>query len=131
MIIRYMQESDLPRVKELHSRLGFDYEFPDLKEFLPIPVIVDENNQVVMAVASMPTVELFFFIDKEWETPGMKMEAFKVMHEFVRRQLKEIGIVEGNAFIPPQLEKSFGRRLFKFGWKKGLGWPCFSRRTDV
>lgn len=131
MNIRKATRSDLPRLKELHQSCGFDYPFPNLDEFFPIPVIVDENNQVVMAVASMPTVELFFFMDPKWETPGMRLEAFKYIHEFVRNDLKSRGIVEANAFLPPRLENSFGRKLMKrFNWRKGQGWPCFSRRTD-
>lgn len=132
MTIRGMLPSDIPRLEQLHKEAGFDYPFPKLdKDFLPVPVIVDENNQVVMAIASMPCVEVFFFMDKNWETPGMKMEAFRLIHEFARRELSRKGFVEVNAFLPPEIEKSFGRKLIKkFKWRKGLGWPCFSRRLD-
>ena len=131
MIIRQLEEKDIEKLKETHKGLGADYRFPNLDEFLPIPAVVDETDSPIMVVASMPTVELFLFADGQWETPGMRMEAFKLIHEYVRKDLNLRGIVEANAWIPPQISKSFGRRLRKMGWSQDReGWTCFSRRTD-
>jgi len=130
MRIRQIQEYDVEKLIEIHSSLGFDYKFPNLNEFFPIPTVVDHNDSPIMVVASLPTVELFFFCDPSWETPGMRMEAFKSIHEFVRKDLSSRGIVEANAWLPPQVAKSFGRRLQKMGWNHNRNWPCFSRRTD-
>ena len=131
MIVRYATPKDLPRLFELHEKSGVPGPFPDLeKEFFPVPVIVDENNTVVAAVASMPAAEIYFFLDREWETPGMRLEALRRIHEVVRQDLHSRGIVEVHAFIPPKIAKHFGRRLVKlFGWIK-CDWPYFSRRTD-
>jgi hypothetical protein len=131
MNTRWTEVSDLPRLKELHERSGLDYKFPNLDEFFPVPSIVDDDNRPVITVASMPTVELFFFVDSEWETPGIRMEAFKSIHEFVRIDLHSRGVVEANAWVPPQMAKPFGRRLMKMGWDHPrAGWTCYSRRTD-
>jgi len=130
MKIRQIQNRDIDKLKEIHSASGFDYKFPNLNEFFPIPAVVDENDIPVLVVASLPTVELFLLADSTWETPGIRMEAFKLIHEFVRRDLQSRGIVEAVAWIPPELSKSFLRRLNKMGWNSGRGWPCYSRRTD-
>lgn len=131
MIIRYLKESDIPRLKRLYKKMGVPLPFPNLNEFLPnMPVIVDEKNRVVMAVGMVPSVEVWLFMDKDWETPGMRMEAFKVIHEWIRKDLKAKGFIQAHAFLPPSLEKQFGRRLTKtFKWVKEF-WPCFCRRTD-
>lgn len=117
-------------MREIHSKMGIEYPFPNLEEdFLPVMVAVDENNQVVMAVATMPVVEVFLFVDREYETPGIKLETFKNLHEITRLMLLRRGFVEVNAFIPPQLV-NFGRRLKKFGWSMGNpAWRSFSRRV--
>lgn len=130
MIIRMLKSSDIPRLKEIYTKMGIPLEFPDLQEFLPIPVVVNENNEVVAAVGCMPAVEIYLFLDKDWETPGMRLEAFRALHEWVRRDLFSRGIKEAHAFVPPDLEKPFGKRLLRsFGWIRSH-WPCFSRRTD-
>jgi hypothetical protein len=129
--IRYLTTRDLPRLKEIHEMSGVPVPFPDIEnEFFPIPVVVDENDVVVAAVGSVPSAEIWFFLDKNWETPGMRMEALKQVHEYVRRDLVARGVVQVHAFIPPHIAKSFGHRLVKvFKWFK-CDWPYFSRRTD-
>jgi hypothetical protein len=130
MRIREFRQSDILRLKKLHRESGVDCPFPKIKDLFPMTVLVDEEDKVVMAVGCIPAVELYFFLDRNWETPGMKMEAFKYIHEYTRRDMLSRGIVEAHAFVPPHLEKSFGRRLIKkFGWVRSY-WPCFSRRTD-
>jgi hypothetical protein len=131
MKIRQVRENEIGRIKELYEKLGADYEFPNLDEFFPIQAVVDSNDSPIVVVASLPTVELFSFFDPEWETPGMRMEAFKLIHEFVRKDLKSLGIVQAEAWVPPELAKTFGRRLARMGWSKTReGWPCYTRRTD-
>lgn len=130
MRIRQLEGYDINTLLEWHSRSGFDYKFPNLAEFLPIPVVTDHRDCPVMVVASLPTVELFMMGDPEWETPGIRMEAFKAIHEFVRKDLLSRKIIEANAWVPPEVEPSFGRRLRNMGWNKSRGWTCYSRRTD-
>jgi hypothetical protein len=130
MKIRQIQDYDVPKLLELHSRLGAEYLFPNLDEFFPIPTIVDSHDNPVVTVAALPTAEIYYFGDPDWETPGMRMEAFKIIHEFVRRDLLRRGIVEVNAFLPRFLCRSFGRRLKSLEWEEGQLGPCFSRRVD-
>lgn len=122
-------QSDEVRLRELHSKSGVECPFPDLNELFDIPVVVNDRDEVVMAVGSMPAVEIYLFIDKSWETPGMRMEAFKILHELVRKDLLSKGIIEAHAFVPPEIAKFFSRRLAKLGWNLSH-WLCFSRRTD-
>lgn len=131
MVIRLLKKGDIPRLQEIHAQSGVPIPFPNIeKEFLPIPVVVDENNRVVAAVGSVPAAEIYFFLDHEWETPGMRLEALKQLHVAVQRQLSQLGIVEVHAFVPPTVPKSFGKKLVKlFGWFE-CNWPYFSRRTD-
>jgi hypothetical protein len=130
MTLRKIRESDLERIKFLHDNLGVDCPFPQMADILPMFAIVDETDQVVMTVGCVPTAEVYFWVDKDWETPGMKQEAFKYLHEAIRIDLKSKGIIQVHAFIPPGIAKHFGRRLIKrFGWARSF-WPCFSRRTD-
>lgn len=131
MIVRMLKASDIPRLKRIYKKMGVPLPFPNLNEFLPIPVVVDEKNRVVAAVGSVPTVEVWLFLDKDWETPGMRLEAFRILHDWVQKDLYSSGVIQVHAFVPPSFEKSFSKRLVKsFGWIKET-WPCFFRRTKI
>ena len=126
-----LKASDIPRLKRIYKKMGVPLPFPNLNEFLPIPVVVDEKNRVVAAVGSVPTVEVWLFLDKDWETPGMRLEAFRILHDWVQKDLYSSGVIQVHAFVPPSFEKSFSKRLVKsFGWIKET-WPCFFRRTKI
>ena len=48
-------------------------------------------------------------------------------HEHMAAKLREIGYDHGNCFVPPEIERSFSRRLRSLGWVKN--WTSFARRT--
>lgn len=127
MAVRQLKQSDWPMLLELFAKQGFTYELP--KNFAVKHVVTNGNDVPVMAILARPTVELYMLLDAEWESPAMRMEALKHIHESVRRELETRGFEDANIWIPPVKEKSFGRRLMKsFGWKKNL-WSCYTRRT--
>jgi hypothetical protein len=131
-MIREMVNADIPRLRELHRKQGFGYEFPDLTEsqFIERWVVTDENDNPVQAVVARKTVELFFLGDPGHETPRWRFEKFRLLHEHVRLRLVAIGIKDAHCWIPPEIEKSFGRRLrMGFGWLRNE-WLCLSRTTE-
>jgi hypothetical protein len=82
------------------------------------------------AILMRLTAEMFLLQDKSWETPGMRLEAFSQIHEASRRVAAAAGVSDVHAWLPPEIDASFGRRLMtEFGWKKQL-WPCFSREIQ-
>jgi hypothetical protein len=110
---------------------GFEYEFPDpgSPEFLANLVLVDADNIPRQAILMRMTAEMFLLQDKGWETPGMRLEAFSHLHEASRQVAAAAGVSDVHAWLPPEIENTFGRRLMsEFGWKKQL-WPSFSRET--
>jgi hypothetical protein len=137
-LVRKLRESDIPVLKELHERRGFGYSFPDLwdyklnrisQEFADVQVRVDEEDRPVIAVACRKTVEAYLWMDEGWRTPRWRMAALVEIHEAVRVRLCDMGIQFVNAWIPPQIEKCFGKRLERvFGWVKS-GWPSYTRKT--
>ncbi len=132
MTLRPLRESDIPRLRELYELQGFAYPFP---EFASQPwaacwAIVDEADCVMEAVAARYTVELYLFADPRWKTPRWRFEAFRQLHEQIRLSLLALGLKDAHCWIPPQLEKSFARRLRNgFGWMRN-GWLCLSRTTE-
>ena len=131
MTIRPMQTADIPVLRALYDAQGFDYPFPDLTEtqFVERWVMVDEQDNPVQAVVARQTVELYFFADRTYRTPRWRFEAFRHLHEWMRQKAEERGLVDAHLWIPPQIEKSFARRLRNgFGWRVNR-WLCLSRTT--
>jgi hypothetical protein len=131
MEIREIRSDDEPRLREIFAAQHFDYEFPklDSPEFLATVVICDDQSRPVMAVAARRTVELFLLADPKWGTPRWRLEALQITHNAMRSKLKQIGVQDAHIWVPPDICKSFGRRLMRmFGWKRQL-WPSFSREV--
>jgi len=122
------KESDISIFVGLHRMQKLDYPLPEPEEFVEDEILVDDNGKPVMRIAALNMVELYLLIDPEYETPGMRFEHFKLLHEHMRKKLAARGIVGAHIFLPPQLSKSFGRRLRqKLGWIQST-WTCLFRR---
>lgn len=129
MIIRSFRPEDLPQIRGLYDAKGFDYKLPKMEEFVENEVLVDEDGTIILVLAAIPTADIYMFMNSEWETPGQRFEALKLMHEHMRRKLERRKIVQVHVWLPPVIAKSFGRRLMKyFGYARPL-WACFARRV--
>ena len=131
MQIRELRPDDEARLRELFAAQHFDYQFPELgsPEFLTTVVICDDESRIVSCVAARRTVELFLLTDPAWGTPRWRMEALRLAHQVMHAKLKAVGIRDVHAWLPPEIAKTFGRRLMRcFGWRRQL-WPSFSREV--
>lgn len=132
MRIRDVRYDDIPRIKDLFERHKFAYEFPDFGDgsFVALQAIVDDNDKVVMVAAARVMAELYLLADDTFETPGWRFAALQKLHESMRRALVALGIPSVASWLPPEVEKTFGRRLMRsFGWNK-MFWNSYSRSTS-
>jgi hypothetical protein len=82
-----------------------------------------------MTAALKPTAEAFLLLDPEWQTPGLRMAALKALHEDIRKLLLPMNIPEVHTWLPPEFEKTFGRRLIRnFGWQPAE-WKCYFKKV--
>jgi hypothetical protein len=111
----------------MFEQSALEYTFPDLQGPLmeSVLVVVDKNDAPVAAVAAERIIQLYLLLD-ETLGPVEKFQAIRAMHENMAKVLCLKSYREANCFIPPQMEKSFGRRLMRtFGWCKN--WPSFAK----
>jgi hypothetical protein len=126
-VIRDFRPDDIPALKKIHEAQGHNYPFPDLEKFVGVVVAVDENDIPVQAIACRKTVEVYFLGDPQWKTPGWRLETFRGLHLAAHDLMLSLGYEDAHCWVPPAVEKAFGRRLQKvFGWKKSV-WQCFSK----
>jgi hypothetical protein len=127
MNIRPLEPSDIPTLRQMYEYSGFAYEFPDLRGPLmeSVMVVVDEDDIPVAACAAERLVQLYLLMD-DTQHPAAKMRFIKGLHEAMAKALRCKGYKSVEAFLPPQVERSFGRRLIRmFGWCRN--WNSLSR----
>lgn len=125
MKIREYKPSDLARLKQLHAQQDFAYPFPDLDgPLFPVGVVGEEDGEAQIGGFLRCTAEAYLLMDNGYGTPRDRWQALLRIHEAVRRKAVETGFAEVQCFVPPEVPKSFGRKLKKLGWRKD-SWDCF------
>ena len=127
-----LTDSDVETLKRFHAEQKWPYDFPDLDEqqFVVKRALHDDDGALVGGVVARKSVELYFLGDATWRTPRWRLEALKLMHEDMRVDLAKQEYTDGHCWLPPQVSKSFGKRLKKtFGWRKST-WDVYSRKVN-
>lgn len=119
MTARPLLPSDIPILKALAANSGYPYPDPEDPSVEAVVVIVNDSNLPVGFFLAKRIIEGYLLLANMH--PAAKLAAIRVMHEAAAPLLKAKGYDECNAFIPPELEKSFGKRLKMFGWGKNWG----------
>jgi len=130
MIIRDYTPDDEPTLREMHAAQGFDYPFPDLANqlFLTRLVLEDDAGRPVMAALGRVTCEVYLLARPGDGAPRARWNRLLVLHEAMRRALQAQGFEDATCWIPPRIERAFGRRLRRLGWVRDP-WPAYSRRV--
>ncbi len=117
---RKMTDLDFVRLAKLARLQGV--ELPGLANNVICKRLVTGGPDIVVC-AALARVEVMahLYMDHSWETPAFRLEALKILHAEMRRELKEKGIEIAHAELAPGIERSFGRRLAGLGWEP-CGW---------
>lgn len=60
--------------------------------------------------------EAYLFLDPEQANPRTRWRTLLGIHEAVRQEAAALGLSEVTCWVPPNLPKSFHRRLSRLGW---------------
>jgi hypothetical protein len=132
--VRDFTLADLPRVKELHERMGLDYRLPDLESPLfIIRKVVEVDGEIVAITAARVEAELYLFVDHEVADPEQRWEALKILNKAVLDEAYwEKGLNNVVLWCPVEIEKSFGKRLKELGFSRDReGFHSWSRETKT
>lgn len=131
MRIREFGEKDLERVRELHRACGFEYDLPNMAS--PLIVVrqaVEDDGEIQLAGFLRVTTEAFLLMNAKWRTPGWRWLAINRLHEAARADARAKGIEDVNVWIPPEIERPFGRRLMAMGWRKERPWATYTAQVS-
>lgn len=127
MTTRTLTAADLPSIRSMYELSGLNYTLPDLggEMIESAMVVVDDNDVPIGGVAFERILQTYLWIDDSLH-PAAKLRVIRELHEKCAPVLRSKGYTQIEAFLPPQLEESFGRRLMRsFGWVRN--WPSFAR----
>lgn len=129
MIIREFRPEDEAALRAMHAAQGFEYPFPDLANplFSARLVLADDAGRPVMAALGRVTCEVYLLAHPGDGAPRERWERLRMMHEAMRRTLAAQGFEDATCWIPPRIERAFGRRLRRLGWVRDA-WQAYSRK---
>ena len=126
MKIRHALPEDDVRLKAIHEHMGIHYELPDLSKMAIKLVFEDDEGCVLMGILLRPTVEAYMLLDTQEKTSAReRWSRFLCLHRAALREAAARGFDDGYAFLPPDLDRSFGRKLERLGWFRP--WPAWNR----
>lgn len=132
MLVREYTDADFAEVKRIYEASGFNYVLPNFtsEEFYSRRVI-GEGNSLGVALFQRRTAECYLVANPKWRTPAWRLEALRQLHIAGLADAREAKVQELIGFVPPQIERRFGRRLKQnFGWNDwelGKEWRGYTR----
>lgn len=107
--------------------MGFGYPFPDLKIHDVGKVL--EADRPVMAALAVPRMEVYLLMDPDFGDPKERFDRFLELYREMQLEIASRGYEWVVADIPPEVEKSFGRRLKKLGWYR-TEWANYATKVN-
>lgn len=125
MYVRELLASDVARLNELAAASGYPYPDPFSPSIEAVLVVCDEDDKLISAAAFERIVQGYLWMDRT-RGPAARLAAIRALHGPMARELVKRGYREANVFIPPKLERSFGKRLeLCFGWVRN--WASWAK----
>lgn len=127
MRVREFHESDRPILEEYAKVSGFPYPDPESPLIEVALVVVDSDDKPLIGFAAEQILQAYLWMNPEL-SPIVAKDALVLLHREAANILRQNCYHrELNAFLPPAVEKAFGRRLERtFGWVRN--WACWSIR---
>jgi hypothetical protein len=128
---------EMAEIRDVHGKSQIDYRFPALtvqdeagnivqSPLFPIQRAISEQGQFLAAAAVKVEAEVYLFVNHDAANPQQLWDAVQALQSDVVSRAKEIGFDQLHACVPPELVKSFGKRLEEMGWSKTRPWPIYT-----
>jgi hypothetical protein len=87
--------------------------------------ILEDDGKVALASFLKLTAEAFVFVDHDHADPERRWLALQKLTACTLSEAARKGVEDVTAWIPPQLDRSFGERLIALGFNRSP-WPSYS-----
>jgi hypothetical protein len=140
-LIRNFEDQDEVTVIQLMTANGLPIEcLPDLRtrnvegKIVANPLFVvkrvyEHQGQTAMLCFLKIRSELYLFVDHAAGTPEERWEMLVQFTEDMKVEAAKLGLDQFSAFLPPEIEESFGKRLIELGFQKSP-FVCYSMNLE-
>jgi hypothetical protein len=127
-VIREFKEGDIPLVEAIHKQNDLPANcLPNLMivdkdgKTVPNPLFItkqvfENDGKPVMMAFLKVTAEVFVFVDHTVGTPEERWAWMLEFNEHIKQQAWKHGLEQITAFVPPEIEQSFAKRLEDMGY---------------
>lgn len=127
IIVRPYIDTDAAAIQAMHAAMKFDYEAPEWGKML-VSAVDEVDGKPVMAAFLRNTAETYMLVDSEMGSKKERLGHLLMLHRELIQSARRKGIEDIHCWLPPEIDKNFGKLLMHLGWTKPL-WPCYSRRV--
>lgn len=130
MIIREYKPKDFDALVEIWRKQGVDYVLPDFTDprFVCRRILENGTGRPEMAMLFRLTSEAYLLLDHEVGTPADRLEHLKALGDDAEQEMLAKGFQDFSFWLPPEMQKSFGRRLENAGFVKDSKWIPYTKR---
>ncbi len=131
MNIRPFEVRDLEALKRIHENNELPAVcMPDpTNPLFFIKQVVEHEGKAALAAFLKITAEPYLLVDKTVETPEWRWQALKALNETISTVAWMKGLEQLSAWVPPQLIKSFGKRLKDLGYSPSP-WQAYTKNLE-
>lgn len=126
-MIRKAQLWDIPAIRQIHERAGYNFPFPAIEEMV-VSYVIEEEGKPVLWIGAELEAAIHMIADPEWGSPHTRMQTFAALHLPVARQLKKLKVRNANIHLDQKFPR-FGHRVSQLGWHKAL-WEHYFMSVD-
>lgn len=104
--------ADAATLQDIASRSGYPY--PQLASAVASCVVRDAAGGIILGAAAFLSPQAYLY---SGDAPAaIRLQALRLIHAEMAKQLKALGYNECDAEIPPAIAGRFGKRLQSLGW---------------
>ncbi len=92
---------------------------------------INGSNKIVGAALLRLTAEAYLLLDPRAGTPRERWNWLLALHAAAERDAWQRGLEDVHAWLPPGLEKKFGRRLERLGWVRDAAWTPYCKKLEA
>ena len=93
-------------------------------------VAEDGNGIVTQGLLLRITCEAYLLLDPDAGTPMERWGLFQSLHKAAAKRAWQRGFDDVHAYVPPEIERHFGKRLRRLGWQQDR-WQSYFREIEV
>lgn len=125
---REFEPRDRDTTQTVHKQNGLHLAcLPDTENPLFVTKQVAEiDKQFALAIFIKVIGEAYLIMNHEVSTPEERWKALQVLVGSIEADAKEKGLQEYSCWVPPEIAKSFDKRLKDLGFIKSE-WACYSK----